>query len=60
MKALDAGAWFGSGFTGRRIPTLIEFLLRYSGYANLHIELKSHAPEPPSKVAKLLVKTGWV
>jgi len=60
IKTLDAGSWFHPSYTGRRIPTLREVLLRYSGCANLHIELKSHEPELPGKVEELLNQTGWV
>ncbi len=60
IKTLDAGSWFSPGFIGSRVPTLNEVLLRYSGCANLHIELKSHEPELPGKVARQLTETGWI
>lgn len=60
IKVLDAGSWFSPSFTGSRVPCLREVLLRYSGCANLHIELKSNEPELPVKVAQLLIETGWV
>jgi glycerophosphoryl diester phosphodiesterase len=59
LKRLDAGAWYGAAFRGERIPTLEEVLVRYRGRAYLHLELKSEEAELPSKVAALLVKTGW-
>ena len=60
IKTLDAGSWFGPDSVGSRVPTLREVLLRYNGCANLHIELKSHEPELPGKVAQLLTQTGWI
>ena len=57
---LDAGSWFDSSYCDSGVPTLLEVLLRYSGCANLHIELKSNEPELPVKVAQLLNQTGWV
>ena len=59
LKRLDAGAWFGPAFRGERIPALEEVLVRYRGKAYLHLELKSEEPGLPSKVAELLVRTGW-
>jgi glycerophosphoryl diester phosphodiesterase len=40
LKALDAGSWFGSQFSGERIPTLKEVLELTHGRVLLCIELK--------------------
>ena len=71
VKSLDAGVWFeapadGVGRHGPAsygdsfVPTLEEFLERYQGKVNLHLELKSREQELSAKVAKLLDTYGWV
>jgi glycerophosphoryl diester phosphodiesterase len=40
LKQLDAGSWFGSQFSGERIPTLKEVLELTRGQILLNIELK--------------------
>lgn len=71
VNSLDAGIWFeGPEETiGRRgpaaygdsfVPTLEEFLQRYEGNVNLHLELKSKQPELIPKVAALLDEYGWM
>ncbi len=40
LRELDAGAWFGPGFAGTRIPTLDEVLDLLRGRALVNIELK--------------------
>ena len=40
LQALDAGSWFGPQFAGQRIPTLDDFLQRYTGRVGLVLELK--------------------
>lgn len=42
LRALDAGAWFGAGFAGQRIPTLGEVFERYKGRTHFHVEIKGH------------------
>lgn len=70
VKSLDAGAWFeapadGVGRHGPAsygdsfVPTLEEFLDRYRGRVNLHLELKSREQELSAKVAKLVDEYGW-
>ncbi len=70
LNSLDAGIWFeGPAETvGRKgpaaygdsfVPTLEEFLQRYEGNVNLHLELKSGEPELAEKVAALLDEYGW-
>lgn len=43
IKKLDAGSWFGSEFSGERIPTLAEVLEYTSGKIALNIEVKTEA-----------------
>ncbi len=70
INSLDAGIWFeGPAATvGRKgpaaygdsfVPTLEEFLQRYEGNVNLHLELKSKEPELAEKVAVLIAEYGW-
>lgn len=70
VKSLDSGIWFEapSDGVGRHgpasygdsfIPTLEEFLERYEGNVNLHLELKSREQELSAKVATLLDEYGW-
>lgn len=40
LKQLDAGKWFGSRFSGEKIPTLKEVLELTRGKIPIHIELK--------------------
>ena len=54
LRALDAGAWFGSQFTGERVPVYAEVLDRYRGQAHLHTELKGRAPHLASGTADLV------
>ncbi len=44
LKRLDAGSWFGTQFSGERIPTLKEVLELTKGRSLLNIELKSGGP----------------
>ncbi len=41
LKELDVGSWFGSQFSGERIPTLLEVLELAKGRTRLNIELKT-------------------
>jgi glycerophosphoryl diester phosphodiesterase len=54
LRALDAGAWFGSQFTGERVPAYAEVLDRYRGQAHLHTELKGRAPHLTSGTVDLV------
>src|ERR1041384_3922045 len=38
LQALDAGAWFGAGFAGERIPLFAAVLKRYTGRVHVHTE----------------------
>ncbi|MDX1945001.1 MAG: glycerophosphodiester phosphodiesterase family protein [Pirellulaceae bacterium] len=45
LKQLDVGRWFGSQFTGERVPTLAEAIDLCRGELRLNIELKSTATD---------------
>ena len=71
INSLEAGLWFeGPADTiGRKgpaaygdsfVPTLEEFLKRYEGNVNLHLELKSKQPDLAAKAAELLDEYRWV
>jgi len=71
IKSLNAGLWFegpddGAGVRGPLaypeafVPTLDEFLERYSGKAHLHLELKSTQPDLAEVSMKSLEKWGWL
>jgi glycerophosphoryl diester phosphodiesterase len=60
LRALDAGAWFGTQFTGLRIPTFEEVLERYQGRVHLHTELKGRAPHLAQCTADLVRQYGMV
>ncbi len=70
INSLEAGIWFEGpqDGVGRRgpatygdsfVPTLEEFLQRYEGNVNLHLELKSTEPELAEKAAALIEEYGW-
>jgi glycerophosphoryl diester phosphodiesterase len=62
VKGLDAAAKFGNanGSGKVRVPTLEEVLVRYSGTAHIHLELKSREDALPARVAGLLLRHGWL
>jgi glycerophosphoryl diester phosphodiesterase len=45
LQTLDAGSWFGPGWSGERIPSLEEVLETTRGRLPLNIELKLHGHE---------------
>jgi glycerophosphoryl diester phosphodiesterase len=53
IRALDAGAWFGPGFAGQRVPTLDAVLARYGHGQRYYIETK--APEAADAMEERLV-----
>jgi|GEM_PF-5845842 len=61
LRALDAGAWFGSAFVGERVPTLDELAAWARGRIRLNIELKG-APDAigdlPEQVADICRRRG--
>ena len=54
LRALDAGAWFGTQFTGEQIPTFAEVLERYQGRVHIHTEIKGRAPHLAQSTADLV------
>jgi glycerophosphoryl diester phosphodiesterase len=46
LRALDAGAWFGSRFAGERLPTLDETLAICHGKSRLFLEIKRGGGAP--------------
>lgn len=43
IKALDGGSWFGTNFTGEKIPTLDEVITALGGFGlNINVEIKQH------------------
>ena len=60
LRALDAGAWFGTPFTGERIPTFAEVLERYQGRVHIHTEIKGRAPYLAQSTAALVRQYGMV
>ncbi|MFH9607965.1 glycerophosphodiester phosphodiesterase [Streptomyces sp. NPDC017448] len=63
LAKLDAGSWFGTQFTGARIPTLTQFLHRLErNRQKLLLEIKSPATYPgiESDIIQTLGRTGWL
>jgi glycerophosphoryl diester phosphodiesterase len=60
LRALDAGAWFGTQFAGERIPTFAEVLERYQRRVHLHTEIKGRAAHLASGTADLVRQYGMV
>jgi glycerophosphoryl diester phosphodiesterase len=54
LRELDAGSWFGSAFSGERIPTYEEVLMRYKGRMHIHTEIKGRTPSLPQRTADLI------
>lgn len=48
LRALDAGAWMGSEFSGQCVPTLAETLDQVLPHARLNLELKSRGSREAS------------
>ena len=46
IRGLEAGSWFGEGFTGEPIPTLREVIRFAKGQLKLNIEIKNSQEEP--------------
>ena len=59
IKSLDAGSWFGKGFSGEKIPTLSEALEVIRGRTKLNIELKGKDLLLMPKVTNLLKEEGF-
>ncbi|MFE9455240.1 glycerophosphodiester phosphodiesterase [Streptomyces californicus] len=63
LAKLDAGSWFGTQFTGARIPTLTQFLHRLEhNRQKLLLEIKSPATYPGIErdIIRTLGRTGWL
>lgn len=54
LRALDAGSWFGTDFTGEGVPTLEEALSAARGRIPLMLELKSGGDE--DRLARIVVE----
>jgi glycerophosphoryl diester phosphodiesterase len=62
LRRLDAGAWFGAGFTGERLPTLQDYFDRLAALGlGANIEIKSvTGHEAATAVATVdAVKSSW-
>lgn len=62
LARLDAGAWFGPGFAGERIPRLIEAigeLARLALGANIEIKAEPGAAEEAGAVVARTVRALW-
>jgi glycerophosphoryl diester phosphodiesterase len=60
LRALDAGSWFGSEFSGERIPLFDEVLARYKGRAHVHTEIKGRSADLARRTADLVRGHGMV
>lgn len=58
LQALDAGSWFGAAFSGEKIPTFEEVLLRYKGRLHIHVEIKGRSAHLAQHVADLIRRHG--
>lgn len=58
LKALDAGSWFEGHFSGERIPTFSEVLLRYKGRVHIHTEIKGHSAHLSQRIADVVRAHG--
>lgn len=54
LQELDAGSWFGAAFSGEKIPTFEEVLLRYKGQLHIHAEIKGRSPSLAQRTADLI------
>ena len=59
LKKLDAGSWFGDGFSGERVPSLVELLERYKGRLYFHLEVKARAEHLSARAIDLVRGYGW-
>jgi len=62
LQALDAGAWFGAGFAGERLPSLREYFHRLAALGlGANIEIKPVAGREAATAAAVVeaVKAGW-
>jgi glycerophosphoryl diester phosphodiesterase len=58
MQGLDAGSWFGEGFAGERLPTLVEAIELIQGRGGMTlVERKAGSAD---SMAGILKEHGWV
>jgi glycerophosphoryl diester phosphodiesterase len=60
LRALDAGDWFGTPFTGERIPTFAEVLERYQKRVHIHTEIKGRSEHLAPRTADMVRQYGMV
>ncbi len=63
IERLDAGSWFGGGFTGQRVPTLDGYLRRIErNHQSLLLEIKNPRLYPgiTRQIAGRLRAVGWL
>ncbi|MFI1220612.1 MULTISPECIES: glycerophosphodiester phosphodiesterase [unclassified Streptomyces] len=63
LAKLDAGSWFGTQFTGARVPTLTRFLDRLErNRQKLLLEIKSPSTYPGIErdIIRVLGRSGWL
>jgi glycerophosphoryl diester phosphodiesterase len=60
LGELDAGSWFGSEFSGERIPTFAGVLERYRGRAHIHTEIKGRSADLSRRTVDLLRRHGMI
>ena len=53
LDEIDVGGWFGPGFAGEPVPTLVQAIEATRGRATLYIEIKP-APETPELVRRVV------
>lgn len=58
LQALDAGSWFGPGFAGEKLPTLVESIELIHGKGG--VTLVERKAGPAASFAKVLRERGWV
>jgi glycerophosphoryl diester phosphodiesterase len=61
LKALDAGSFFDSAFSGERIPTLEEVFVAVGSRALINVEITNYTSvwdALPDKIADLVIKYG--
>lgn len=56
LQGFDAGSWFGSEFSGERIPTFDAVLARYKGRLHIHTEIKGVSACLSQRTADLIRK----
>tara|TARA_Y100001936_G_scaffold5697_1_gene5082 strand:+ start:51 stop:1292 length:1242 start_codon:yes stop_codon:yes gene_type:complete len=59
IKSLDFGSWFDKKFKNEQIPTLSEFLKKYTEQIHLVLELKSDQSNLTKQVAALIENENW-